>query len=273
MVVVVEPSLLGSAEVPDSVCGWGGGGAGAVIAGVSWWWSGWSWSSAWWWWESRHLLGVDLGCRLQATFALSSAAVVASRSSLRGGAGATTAGLGDGDGLRDGRECLGSCARGGGRRGGGYAPVGRPMDADLAYLHGPGRDDRRGRQPGGGLGRQLRGAGGHRPAGARSGAGSRTACGGAAAGGAGGAEVGEDELLEDQQRPDGEDRGEGLVGLLELCPEGRAALAGLHVAHEGRTETLELLGDLAELEGPPRRTSGATRRPRRATRAHGPAAT
>ena len=117
-------------------------------------------------------------------------------------------------------------------------------------LDGAGRDDRGGGEPGGGLaataldaGRAWRRARGAprprtgRPRRRRSGRGGR-------------AEVGEDDLLEQQQRPDREDGGERLVGLAQLLAERLAALAA------------------GARGGAPARSCGAgPRRPRRARRA------
>ena len=95
----------------------------------------------------------------------------------------------------------------------GRAPVAR--DGRLADLDGARGDDRGGRDAGGGLGGDRADAGGDGAAG-RGAAGRRTRAGAAGGGGAaaarGRAEVGEHELLEEQQRADREDRGQRLVG-------------------------------------------------------------
>ncbi len=63
------------------------------------------------------------------------------------------------------------------------------------------------------------------------------------------AKVAEDELLEHDQRADRHQRGQRLVGLLELDPERRAALARLQVAPDERARLApQALGDLAELD-------------------------
>ena len=114
-------------------------------------------------------------------------------------------------------------------------------------LDGPGGDDGRGGEPGGRLGSDGADAGRERTAGAgraRRGAGrgrDRAARAGRRA------QVGEHELLEQQQRPDGQHRRERLVRLLELLAEARAALAGAQVPAHRRRRPPQALGHLSEL--------------------------
>ena len=60
--------------------------------------------------------------------------------------------------------------------------------------------------------------------------------------------MGQDELLEEQQRTDREDGRQRLVRFLQRAPEGRAAVAGLEVPADRRWHPLQALGDLAQLE-------------------------
>ena len=59
--------------------------------------------------------------------------------------------------------------------------------------------------------------------------------------------VGEQRLLEQQQRPDREQRGQRPVGLAQLLAEALAALARAQVAADRRRRAAQALGDLAEL--------------------------
>ncbi len=61
-------------------------------------------------------------------------------------------------------------------------------------------------------------------------------------------ELGDPELLEQQDRADRVDRGERLVGLAQLDLEGAAAVAGLEVATQRRRRARDPLGHLPELE-------------------------
>ncbi len=69
-----------------------------------------------------------------------------------------------------------------------------------------------------------------------------------AAGRGGRAELGEDQLLEHQQRADGEDRGERVVVGLEVLLEVVAAFAVAHMSPCGCAELDQALGHLAELQ-------------------------
>src|SRR5262245_33974165 len=105
-----------------------------------------------------------------------------------------------------------------------------------------GSDDRRGCEPGDGLRGDGTGADREDPAGPGPASGACRGAGadsGARAAGelcaAGRAELGQAELceeylFEDEQRPNGHDRGEGVIVLLELLLERAAALASPHVA-------------------------------------------
>nr|WP_228430995.1 hypothetical protein [Baekduia soli] len=123
------------------------------------------------------------------------------------------------------------------------------MALDLVDLDGAGRDDGHGGQPGGGLGRHGAEAGAQRAARARAADGRDGARRGGAPGAGGGAAgpLGQEELLEQHERSDGEHGGQGPVGLRELLLEGRAALAAANVAADRRADAAQALGPLAEL--------------------------
>ena len=70
----------------------------------------------------------------------------------------------------------------------------------------------------------------------------------AARGGRGRAELGEDRLLEQEQRADRVQRGHRAVVGAQLLAEARAAVAGAQVPADGRGRAREALGDGAELD-------------------------
>src|SRR5205085_2903162 len=156
------------------------------------------------------------------------AVVVRRRGRPTGAAGAGGRGARRGGGGGRGRR------RGRGRGGGGGARGGLGG-------HGPGagREDRPGGAAGG---RGPRGRGGGGPG---SGPGARAPAGG---GRAPEADMGQQQLLEQQDRAHREDRGQRLVGLAQLLAEGRAAIAGPQVPPRGRRELLEALRHLAQLQ-------------------------
>ena len=139
------------------------------------------------------------------------------------------------------------------------------VDDGVVGGDGAGSDDRGRGEPSDGLGGEGSCAGGDETAGdAAAGAGcspggggrSGTGAGGGAGpagdvcapGGRGRAELGEQQLLDQQQWADGQDHGERVVVVLELLAEERAALAAAHVAAGWRAELAEPLGHFAELE-------------------------
>ena len=121
----------------------------------------------------------------------------------------------------------------------------------MVDLDGARADDRDGGEPGGGLRGDRADPRGQRAAGTGCTRSRGACCGGAAARGAaragGGADLGQQELLEHDQRADREDRGERLVGLAQVRLEGGAAVAAAHVAARRRAQAPQALGDLAEL--------------------------
>ena len=131
---------------------------------------------------------------------------------------------------------------------GGRALALEAVALDVVDFGDAGRDDRHGSEAGRGL--RGDGADARRQRAARG----RTARGDAARGrraarrrpGARGA-LGQEELLEQQQRPDREDGGKCLVGLAQLLLEGAAALAAAHVAADRRADAGQALGPLAQL--------------------------
>src|SRR5439155_23311813 len=148
--------------------------------------------------------------------------------------------------LRDGHRLGGRDDRGRGDRG--MRP--RAVVRRVVDLDGAGGDQRGRGEAGGRLGRDRADTGRQRAARAdprrpgRRGAGG----GGGATRRRGRAEVGEEELLDDEQRADREDRSQRAVCRLELLAEHRAALARAQVPAHRRARALEALGDLAELE-------------------------
>ena len=83
------------------------------------------------------------------------------------------------------------------------------------------------------------------------------------------------QLLEQQKRPDRQDRGQRHVVVLEVLAKCTAALAVAHVAAYGaRVELDQALGDFAELQArPPRSSACVPRRPRPRRCGRVPAAT
>ena len=118
-----------------------------------------------------------------------------------------------------------------------------------------GHDDSGG-QPSDCLGGDRRGAHAHQASRGPAGAGaSRTCCCASrgaptrsyVAGARGGPQLGEDQLLEHQQRPNGKDRRQRVVVLPQVLAEEAAAITFAHVAAGGSADLSQALGDFAEL--------------------------
>ena len=164
--------------------------------------------------------------------------------------------------LVDDEGCVGDGAGGG--RGGGVVVV---VTVCCRVIGGDdtGGEQGGGCQPGDGLGGDCAGAGGDDAAGYAaacrgSRAGRGCSCGAGAAGyvratgGCGGAELGEHQLLDEQQRPDGQDQRERAVVVFELLAEERALFAAANVTARGRAQLGETLGDGRRARGAPRRS-------------------
>ncbi len=136
-------------------------------------------------------------------------------------------------------------------------------DHGMVGCHCTGGDDGGGGEAGDGFGGQGTGPGGHQAAGeaAATGGGACTdgGCGCGTDGGSStgcvgspgrgcGADLGEEHLLEDQQRRHGQDGGEGTVVLAQLLLEEGAALAAADVATGGCAELGQPLGHFAQLQ-------------------------